>query len=187
VTAAPVEPGTPLVASSHVRPDPHPGWIRGLEHWIRSVSAMTGPALDLGTASHMALVIDDLAPAMSFHSNAFGVTWTEPWTGEIPIVVDGSRSTPVVTFTYAKEGPPHLELIETVPGTLWRPGPGFHHIGFWVDDVAATAATLEGWVIEATGDDSGFAYLQSQDGLRIELVDNRSSPNFARWIAGGRL
>ena len=39
---------------------------------------------------------------------------------------------------------PRLELLQTVPGTVWTPADsGVHHIGYWSDDVESDLATLE--------------------------------------------
>ena len=37
---------------------------------------------------------------------------------------------------------PRVEVIQSVPGTLWVPavGSGIHHIGYWSDDIARDAA-----------------------------------------------
>ena len=39
---------------------------------------------------------------------------------------------------------PRLELLQTVPGTVWTPADsGVHHLGYWSDDVESDLATLE--------------------------------------------
>lgn len=139
--------------------------------------------------THVALVVPDLEDAMRNYSTTLGSTWTEPWTGEIPILAAGSVAAPTVTFTYSRQGPPHLELIQAVPGTVWQPGAGIHHVGMWVDDVTNAAASVaqHGFVIEAAAADSSWTYVRSADGLRLELVNRSSRPAFDRWLRGGRL
>ena len=43
------------------------------------------------------------------------------------------------------QGPHHVELVQSIPGTLWTVvAPGHaHHLGYWVDDVPSAAAELE--------------------------------------------
>ncbi len=138
---------------------------------------------------HMAIVTPDIRETMRSLGAVFGLSWTEPWTGRIPIEADGQLSSPEVTFTNSKQGPPHIELIQAIPGTVWVPGVGLHHIGFWADDVATQANDLlaRGFSIEVIGQGSQFAYLRTPEGFRFELVDAAARPDFARWIAGGTL
>lgn len=145
--------------------------------------------VDLTAITHMALVVADLDEAMARYGTALGLTWADPWTGEIPIVTGGRETTPVVSFTYSLQGPPHLELIEQIPDTVWRPTRGLHHVGVWVDDVPAAtdSPAADGLVTEVIGVDGDFAYVVAEDGFRIELVDRKAEPDFARWLTGGRL
>lgn len=145
--------------------------------------------VDLASITYMSVVVDDLDRAMLRNSAAFGLTWAQPWTGPIHTIVGGAEATSTVTFTYSCQGPPHLELIQAVPGTVWQPGPGLHHVGVSVDDVGVAAASLEanGFMMEVFAADSGWAYVRSPVGLRIELVDRASQPGFDRWLAGGNL
>lgn len=139
--------------------------------------------------THMALVVADIEDAMRRYGAAFGLTWAQPWRGEMPVVAGDQETSPMVTFTFSKQGPPHLELIEQVPDTVWQPTRGLHHVGVWVDDVPAAAERMaaDGFVTEVMGVSGEFAYLLAEDGFRLELVDRKAEPEFARWLAGGRL
>ncbi len=44
-------------------------------------------------------------------------------------------------MAYSKQGPPYLELLEQMPGTIWAET-GLHHLGVWADDVLADAEQL---------------------------------------------
>ena len=92
-------------------------------------------------------------------------------------------------FVYSIDGP-HLELIQEVPGTIWAaPKDGAaHHLGYWSDDLAATAAALEavGFTCEArpAGDQlTAFAYYLSPTGLRIEIVDRTLFPDWTGFLS----
>jgi Glyoxalase/Bleomycin resistance protein/Dioxygenase superfamily len=74
---------------------------------------------------------------------------------------------------------PRIEILQTVPGTVWVPADsGVHHLGYWSDDLEADLATLEanGLACEVKSynpDGSGkllWAYTKGPTGLRIELV-----------------
>jgi catechol 2,3-dioxygenase-like lactoylglutathione lyase family enzyme len=98
-------------------------------------------------------------------------------------------------FTYSKEGPVHLELLQGQPGPVWDTSvPGLHHTGVWVDDVAATTARLvgEGWKLVGAQNSpengyGAYSYVQSPSGLVIEPVWAAIKPVFERWWAGGSL
>ena len=85
---------------------------------------------------------------------------------------------------------PRLELLQTVPGTVWTPADsGVHHIGYWSDDVESDLATLEstGMTVEVKSynpDGSGtllWAYAKGPAGPRIELVSRNMEPFIAYW------
>jgi lactoylglutathione lyase len=85
---------------------------------------------------------------------------------------------------------PRLELLQTVPGTVWTPADsGVHHLGYWSDDVESDLATLEsnGMALEVKSynpDGSGtllWAYAKGSTGPRIELVSRNMEPFIAYW------
>jgi len=97
--------------------------------------------------------------------------------------------------TYSLTGPPHFEVIEATPGTIWSDSDGgVHHLGYWSDDLAADSAALSaaGYEWEATYHHQdepgpfGFTYhTLPTSGMRIELVDRGRKPAFDQWMAGG--
>ena len=109
-------------------------------------------------------------------------------------VSDDVVSTPI-RFTYSCNVPPHVELIEGQPGTIWAPQNGLHHLGVWTDDLEGDAIQLDesGFSQQAAGVSrsgripSAFTYHLSPHGMRLELVDVASRPAFDRWLAGGKL
>ena len=145
--------------------------------------------------SHTALAVPDLETAMSFYGNALGLTWARPQHRAISIRVAAGDLTTEIRFTYSRQGPPHLELIEGAAGTVWAPVSGLHHIGLWSHQLEVDAAHLEhrGMAREVAGlsrsgkQPSGFTYHRSPHGLRVELVDAAARAAFERWFAGGDL
>jgi catechol 2,3-dioxygenase-like lactoylglutathione lyase family enzyme len=144
---------------------------------------------DLKQSHHLALVVEDLESAMVRFSGHFELSWADPWTGTIPVVVADDELAPAVSFTLSVEGPPHFELIQSTDQRVWRPTSGWHHVGFWVADFEDAVANAErdGLSIEAISPTSDFAYLRSPDGARIEFVNERARSDFDRWLGGGRL
>ena len=145
--------------------------------------------------SHTALAVPDLETAMSFYGDALGLTWARPQQRAISIRVAAGDLTTDIRFTYSRQGPPHLELIEGAADTVWAPVSGLHHIGLWSHRLEIDAAHLEhrGMAREVAGlsrsgkQPSGFTYHRSAHGLRVELVDAAARAAFERWFAGGDL
>ncbi len=138
---------------------------------------MTGP-LTHGELYHTGFVVDDLAAAQAELGPLLGVTWL---TGGGTVQIDTPDGASVVETRYAlsAEGPHHLELVQAVPGTLYvAAGPtAAHHLGYWVDDVAAASAALEasGLPMAASVGMAGgrrpmAAYHRTAGGLFVELV-----------------
>lgn len=150
---------------------------------------------ELSAITHVAHSVEDLDLAMQQFSDSLGLTWASIQEWDMTIsVCDEVVSTPI-RFTYSCDSPPHIELIEGQPGTIWAPHRGLHHVGVWSDDLAADAQQLSrsGFTQEAAGVarsgriPSAFTYHSSPHGMRLELVDVRSRPAFDRWLAGGEL
>lgn len=152
-------------------------------------------AFDITRVTHTALSVPDLEEGMESYSAALGFEWCRPQSAAMRIRTTQGDVVTNIRYTYSVEGPPHLELIEGEPGTVWAPAPGIHHVGVWTDSLAEDAAALaaEGLAVEVAGlarsgkSPVGFTYHRSHDGLRIELVDEAARPAFERWFAGGDL
>jgi catechol 2,3-dioxygenase-like lactoylglutathione lyase family enzyme len=95
-------------------------------------------------------------------------------------------------FTYSGQAP-HVELVESIPGTLFAASsPYVHHVGYWSDDIDRDIAALEaaGALLEGRGfwpDGRGpiWAYVTPPNGSRIELVDRQAKPSMEQWWATG--
>ncbi len=141
---------------------------------------------------HAGIVVDDLEPSLVDLADLFGYEWCEPISVSTPVVLPEGEIMLDLRFTYSVTSP-RLEVIRSVPGTLWTPvmGSGIHHLGYWSDDVAADSALLEGqgYAAEATGlRPDGFpfwAYHRSRGGPRIEIVSRQVQPSLEQyWSAG---
>ena len=73
--------------------------------------------------------------------------------------------------------------------------PGVHHVGLWVDDVAAATreAVVAGWVclLAQVSPDEGYGtytYVQPPgSAMLVEYVSSAARPRFEQWWAGGTL
>ena len=154
--------------------------------------------IDYQRLYHTGIRVPDLDAAMDEMGEALGVTWASAqvkaaqqiWTP------DGGQQSVHLRFVYSCEGPQHIELLQGEPGGIWdgRDDPGVHHIGLWVDDVAAeTQRCLDlGWTLAAaqSSPDDGFGaytYVVPPSGPIVELVWSAMLPRFEAWWAGGEL
>ncbi len=146
---------------------------------------------------HVGIRVPDLDDAMRNMTGAAALEWSSVQHRQQQIWLPRSGVAVVdLRFTYSSAGPVHLELLQGEPGSVWDAGdgPGPHHLGFWVDDVASTTEELlrQGWTLELAGraPDEGygaFTYVRSPAGTIVEPVSTIVRPAFERWWAGGDL
>jgi hypothetical protein len=144
---------------------------------------------------HTGLIVHDLEQAMRDYGRAFGYTFAEP--AETSSMLQTPRGLlprrSIATFTL--EGPHRLELIQQVDPTAWAAaegGPRLHHLGYWVDDLAAESARLIALgfrqQIHGLGDDGGIGrmsyHVDPNGGLYLELVDRALEAGMEQWFAG---
>ena len=152
---------------------------------------------DYGRLFHVGVRVPDIHAAMAEMGAALNVTWAALQEREQPIwTPDRGLQIVPLKFTYSCEGDQHVELLQGTPDTFWdgRQMPGAHHVGVWVDDVAAETQALidAGWTLVGAGkrpeDGYGtYTYLAPPSGLIVELVWSAARPMFERWWAGGAL
>ena len=152
--------------------------------------------IDYQRIYHTGVRVPDLNAAMTELGESLNITWADVreldeasyWTP------DGGVQTVPLRYVYSCEGPQHVELIESAPGSPWHSGdqPGVHHIAVWVEDVAAEveAALARSWTIalaaKSPGDRyGGFAYLQTPNGMLVEVVNEAYQPMLEEWWAAG--
>jgi hypothetical protein len=138
---------------------------------------------------HTGIVVDDLEATMKWLSEVAGYTWTDVVTVEQQGVTPDGEITIPMKMAYSGSDP-RLELLQTVPNTVWTPADsGVHHIGYWSDDVESDLATLEstGMTVEVKSYNPDgsctllWAYAKGPTGPRIELVSRDMEPFIAYW------
>lgn len=130
---------------------------------------------------HIGLAVPDLAAAQQQYSAVLGVDWR-------PVVVrsmtvqdaTGTDLSIDVHVTFSVGGPFAIELWQSIPGTpLESPSSGwFHHIGYWVDDMAAEGQRLAALGLPATLSRAGLPLLNAAPGgFMVEPCDlHRDQP-----------
>lgn len=140
---------------------------------------MTEPGpLQQANLFHTGIVVDDLAAAKAELGAQLGLTWFEGG-AEVVLRTDDGIRTVQSAYALSKEGPHHIELAQSVPGTVWStvsPGQA-HHLGYWVDDVAAASAELVrtgaphvATVAMSEAAPPMCAYHRTANGLFVEVV-----------------
>ena len=139
---------------------------------------------------HTGIVVRDVAESMRRLTGLGGYRWTRLVGYPFTIWTPEGESTVTFRFVYSIEAP-HLELVEEIPGTVWTSAPGnaAHHLGYFVDDLAAAsrALTEAGLPVEACGSVEGshpsvFAYHKGAEGIRIEIVDRTTMGDFGSFL-----
>lgn len=132
---------------------------------------------------HVGIVVPDLDAAIAEAEAALQLTFNPPH--------DSRYGEDDIRVTYAREGPPYVELIQGTPGGRWdtAAGPRLDHIGYFSGDLDADAARLEtaGLLIDIDGrtDGAPFTYHRAPAmGMRIELVATRWRERLMRSIRG---
>jgi catechol 2,3-dioxygenase-like lactoylglutathione lyase family enzyme len=151
---------------------------------------------DLGELFHVGIRVADIDKAMDDLAGGGG-GWARPQHRQQPVWLPGTGQTELeLRFTYSSGGPVHLELLQGPPGSVWAgdEAPGPHHLGYWVEDVAAITERLvsEGWSLEAASRPpeegyGAFTYVRSPSGVLVEPVSTVVRPAFEQWWAGGDL
>lgn len=153
--------------------------------------------IDSGELFHVGIRVPDIDQAMDELAGEAGRAWAKPQHRQQPVWFPGTGDTELdLRFTYSSEGPVRLELLQGPPGSVWSGAdvPGPHHLGYWVEDVAATTERLlsQGWSLEAASrapeDGYGaFTYVRSPTGVLVEPVSTVVRSAFEQWWAGGDL
>jgi methylmalonyl-CoA/ethylmalonyl-CoA epimerase len=124
---------------------------------------------------HVGIIVAELSPAMdSWHKN-LGVSFWVFEVNETNSRFSGSGPAFKVRFGFGLMGVSAIELIQPVEGeTIYSEylrgrGPGLHHLGFLVTDLAASGRQLEsaGCQLVLEGSISGLgdlSYYRAQDG-----------------------
>ncbi len=94
---------------------------------------------------HVGIVVDDFEATLSVLSELFGYEWGEEIRASVPVQLATGELTIDLGFVYSLTVP-RLEIIRSIPGTLWTEAPGstLHHLGYWSDDVEADSDPVGG-------------------------------------------
>ncbi|NTY58217.1 VOC family protein [Mycolicibacterium sphagni] len=136
---------------------------------------------------HIGLVVPDIDSAAKRLTASAGYEWTNPLEYSMDVVTATGNQQVPFRFVYSLQAP-HIELIAEVPGTIWTAtgAAAVHHLGYFVDDIAAASAHLEqaGFQLEArpAGDTSTFAYFIDPVGVRIEIVNRALFPDWQVFL-----
>jgi hypothetical protein len=149
-------------------------------------------ALKAADQFHVGIVVDDFESTLAELSAAGGYEWCEEMSRPTDVrYADGTTGVLHASFAYSKDAP-RLEIIRSVPGTVWVPAAsGVHHLGYWSDDLQADRDALvqAGFATEVEGigpDGSPFwAYHRHPTGLRIELISRAAQPRMEEYFTTG--
>jgi hypothetical protein len=137
---------------------------------------------------HVGIVVDDLDATLAEMADLLGYEWCPQISVETPVILPDGETSLGLKFAYSRTTP-RVEVIQSIPGTLWIPAPqsGLHHLGYWSHDVAVDAERLtsQGYACEAAGlrpdGEQIWAYHRSPGGPRIELVSRQLQPGLEQY------
>ena len=95
---------------------------------------------------HIGLAVPELEKSMAEIGELFDLEWRPVQVANVTLVDSNGRHSEVdVRVTFSIPGPFAVELWEAIPDTpLAMPESGYlHHVGYWVDDLAAESERLE--------------------------------------------
>lgn len=141
---------------------------------------------------HVGIVVDDFDATLERLSEVSGYRWADEFRGEQTVETpDGELKVPL-HFAYSMDEP-RLEIVESVPGTVWEPSTsGVHHLGYWSEDVDRDVTTLvnSGMEVEVKAPNPDgtalWAYCKGSRGPRIELVSSTMRDILLEWFTTGR-
>jgi len=128
---------------------------------------------------HTGIVVAHLEEAAREFTDATGVTWRPERRTTVQTTTGMGVLTVPFRMLYSVQGPPFIELIEGIPGTIWsaQGGNRLHHLGYWAADVAAESERLEALGLRREGGDGepgglpqNFSYHSTANGIFVELI-----------------
>lgn len=99
----------------------------------------------MGSIWHIGIAVPDLEKGMSELGEVFGIRWRPARVRRLTLDDPAGRPHEVECHVaFSLGGPFAVEVWQAIPGTPLdlREGGGVHHIGYWVDDLAAEAKRL---------------------------------------------
>jgi len=157
-----------------------------------------GPLLNAEDQYHVGIVSDDPAATMARLTESLGYQCADLIGGPVSVSLPGKdggygdKDTTVEIRAWYSVTTPRLEVVQSIPGTVWsRADSGLHHLGYWVDDLGATIDALEaeGYAREAVGKlpngQPYWAYLSGPTGPRLEVVSRQLQPIMEHYFTTG--
>lgn len=149
--------------------------------------------MKLADRFHLGIVTAEFEATRAMLTSVFGCEWGPEIGGATAVALPSGEAVLDLRCAFSTSLP-RLELVRSIPGTMWEPASGgVHHVGFWSDDVAADAAELaaNGYVLEASrnGPDGKpfFTFQSGPGGLRVELVSTAARAGLERcWASPER-
>jgi hypothetical protein len=142
---------------------------------------------------HIGVIVPDMQRGLEDIARRFGASFPEPRQAQVRVRYRGAETQVPVTFAYSRQGPPYIEVIQAVPGTVWAAGAGsrIHHLGVFVNDIEDEIGRLqaEGFEYEAAslgqdGSMQGAQYINNDLGIRLELIRGETRDMFLNMLKG---
>jgi hypothetical protein len=142
---------------------------------------------------HTGIVVPDLHAAMHDFTSAFGMTWARPRTSNSDLFCPLGIGQREVMFSYSREGPHHIELVQQINSSAYEAvpgGPRVDHLGFYVRDLEWNASNLvsTGFSLQLAGigQDGDIANVtfhhNPHGGIYIELLDETVWRDLQPWL-----
>jgi len=146
------------------------------------------PALHPAQLFHIGVVCEDLDAAMDEMGRSLGLTWKGGRPTRMDLCIFGEPRTVEMRIAHSVQGPPHVELIESIPDSPWAAptGLGVHHLCYWSDEPRRLIASLEAaGATRALGRaDAASGYFKLPGGAYIEVLDPETHARLSGWIRG---
>jgi hypothetical protein len=143
--------------------------------------------IDFSDFFHVGVIVPDIRKGIDDIARRFGASFGEPRKANVRVRYRGVDQQVPVTFVYSRQGPPFIEIIEAVPGTVWEAGAGsrIHHLGVFVNNIEDEIGRLqaEGYEYEAAslgadGSMQGAQYINNELQIRLELIRGETRDAF---------
>ena len=141
---------------------------------------------------HIGVIVADMNKGLEDIARRFGASFPDPRDAQVSIRYKGEVQSVPVKFAYSRQGPPYIEVIQAVPGTVWEANAGsrIHHLGVFCDNVEDEIARLEseGYTYEGAslGPDgkslAGAQYINNESGIRLELLAGETREGFMKML-----
>jgi len=148
-------------------------------------------SLGLGSPYHVGIAVNDIEEGIRRFRDVIGVDGWATLDAEVPAVYRGTESVAGIRSAFARSGDLLIELVQPTTGLftaktfLEERGEGIYHLGYLVEDMAATldrASALDIGVDWTLPSDTGplAVYLDSAVtmGIHLELV----TPQMVRFV-----